>query len=57
MAANTPANDPAAPVSEVLKRRQRARNMAIAGGLVLLCGLFYLITIFRLGGDVLKRAL
>lgn len=36
-------------------RRQRARNLAIAAGLVLLIVLFYLITIFKLGGNVLNR--
>ena len=39
------------------KRRRRARNIALAlvlGGLVVL---FYLITLFRLGGDVVNRPL
>jgi len=39
------------------QRRQRARNIAIAVGLVVLIMLFYLITIFKLGGSVLNRAL
>lgn len=39
------------------KRRQRNRNIAIAFGLVALIVLFYLITIFKLGGNVLNRAI
>ncbi len=37
--------------------RQRQRNIAIALGLVALIVLFYLITIFKMGGNVLNRAL
>jgi hypothetical protein len=37
--------------------RQRSRNIAIALGLVALIVLFYLITIFKMGGGVLNRAL
>ena len=37
--------------------RQRARSIAIAGALVLLVVLFYLATIFRLGGNVFNRAM
>jgi hypothetical protein len=40
-----------------LKRRQKVRSLAIAGGLVLMCVIFYLITIFRMGGNVLQRSL
>ena len=39
------------------KQRLKMRNMAIAAGLVLLIVLFYFITIFKLGGNVLKRDL
>jgi hypothetical protein len=39
------------------KRRQRNRNLAIAAGLVLLIVLFYLMTVFKLGGNVLNRGL
>jgi hypothetical protein len=39
------------------KVRLRSRNVAIAWGLVLLIVLFYLITIFKMGGSVLKRTL
>ncbi len=35
--------------------RLRARNIAIAFGLVFLIILFYLITIFKMGGAVLTR--
>jgi hypothetical protein len=44
-------------LSDEQKRRRRARNIALAlvlGGLVVL---FYLITLFRLGGDVVNRPL
>jgi hypothetical protein len=37
--------------------RQRSRSVAIAVGLVFLVALFYLITIFKMGGNVLGRAL
>lgn len=39
------------------KRRRRARNIAIAGLLVGLVVLFYLVTIVRLGGNVASRAM
>jgi hypothetical protein len=39
------------------KGRLRTRNVAIAWGLVLLIVLFYLITVFKMGGNVLKRTL
>jgi hypothetical protein len=47
----------APPDSTELKRRQKMRNIAIAGGLVLMSIFFYLITIFRMGGEITKRAL
>ena len=37
--------------------RLRARNIAIACGLVFLIVLFYLITIFKMGGAVLTRTM
>ncbi|MGL4242203.1 MAG: hypothetical protein ACRCTI_13930 [Beijerinckiaceae bacterium] len=37
--------------------RQRARSIAIALGLVFLVVLFYLITIFKMGGSVLNRSM
>lgn len=42
---------------EVAKSRQRARNIAIAFGLVLMVVLFYAATIVHLGGDVANRGL
>jgi hypothetical protein len=44
-------------LSEEQKRRRRARNIALAlalGGLVVL---FYLLTLFKLGGNVANRPL
>jgi hypothetical protein len=50
--------DPQPPVlSETARRRQRARSIAIAVGLVALVVLFYLITIFKMGASVLNRSL
>lgn len=37
--------------------RQRGRSIAIALGLMFLVVLFYLITIFKMGGNVLNRSL
>ena len=42
-------------LSEDQKRRQRARNIAIACVLFGLVVLFYLITVFKMGGDVANR--
>jgi hypothetical protein len=39
------------------QRRRRARNMAIGFVLAGLVVLFYLITVFKLGGNVANRAL
>ncbi len=39
------------------KRRLRARNIAVAAVLFGLIGLFYLITIFKLGGNIAGRAI
>jgi hypothetical protein len=41
----------------VAGNRQKTRSVAIALGLVFLVVLFYLITIFKLGGAVLNRAI
>lgn len=41
----------------LLRRRQKMRSRAIAGGLVLLCVLFYVITLAKLGAPVLNRPL
>jgi hypothetical protein len=37
--------------------RQRTRSIAIAFGLVFLVVIFYLITIFKMGGNVLNRSI
>jgi hypothetical protein len=37
--------------------RQKSRNMAIAIGLVVLVVLFYLITIFKMGGNALNKGI
>jgi len=39
------------------QRRRRARNVAIAGALVGLVVLFYLLTIFKIGANVAERGL
>jgi hypothetical protein len=38
------------------KSRLRSRNIAVGCGLVFLIVLFYLITIFKMGGSVVSRA-
>jgi hypothetical protein len=48
---------PAAPDDAELKRRQRMRNRGIAVGLIVMAVFFYLITIFKMGGEITKRAL
>jgi hypothetical protein len=37
--------------------RQRSRNIAIAIGLVVLVVLFYMITIFKMGGSALNKGI
>lgn len=39
-------------MEEPERRRQRARNLAVAGALVLLVVLFYLLTIARIGSSL-----
>ena len=39
------------------KSRLRSRNIAVACGLVVLIVLFYLITIFKMGGHVVSRSM
>lgn len=39
------------------KRRRRARNIAIAAMLVALVGIFYLVTLVRLGGNIASRTM
>jgi hypothetical protein len=41
---------------DAAKKRQKARSFAIAMGLVFLIVLFYFITIFKLGGHLIKGA-
>jgi hypothetical protein len=41
----------APPDEEELKRRQRAKNLAVAFALLALVMLFYLITLVKLGGS------
>jgi hypothetical protein len=55
MMAKVETSKPAAPADPAARLRQR--NIAIALGLVALIVLFYLITIFKMGGSVLNRAL
>lgn len=39
------------------QRRRKARNVAIAIALAVLVVLFYLVTVFKMGGDVANRQL
>lgn len=39
------------------KRRRRARSMAIAAALAALVVLFYIVTVFKMGGSVANRPL
>jgi hypothetical protein len=39
------------------KSRLRSRNIAVACGLLVLIVLFYLITIFKMGGSVVSRGI
>jgi uncharacterized membrane protein affecting hemolysin expression len=50
-------NAPKTPAPADPAARQRSRNIAIALCLVFLIVLFYLITIFKMGGNVLNRSL
>jgi hypothetical protein len=43
-------------IADAALKRQKARSVAIALGLVFLIILFYLITIFKIGGNLLKAA-
>lgn len=53
-AKGTPAADPR---DEAVRRARRGRNIAIAVGLIGFVVLVYLVTIFRMGGNVLDRTL
>lgn len=50
-------NTSKSPQSAASTARQRSRNIAIAISLVVLIVLFYLITIFKMGGNVLNRGI
>lgn len=52
------AGDPTGVVlTEEQIRRRRGRNVAIAVLLFLLVALFYVLTVFRMGGDVANRTM
>ncbi|MBS7539290.1 hypothetical protein [Ancylobacter lacus] len=57
--ANTPKDprDPGVVLTPEQKRRQRSRSIAIAVVLGALCVLFYVVTIVKLGPNVLNRPL
>jgi 4-amino-4-deoxy-L-arabinose transferase-like glycosyltransferase len=44
-------------LTEEQKKRLRARNLALALALAALVVLFWLVTVFKMGGDVANRAL
>lgn len=44
-------------MSDAEKRRQRMRSIAIAFGLVALAVLFFLVTVVRMGANVVNRPL
>lgn len=44
-------------LTEEQKRRRRGRSVAIAVALGVLVVLFYVVTIFKMGGDVANRSL
>lgn len=44
-------------LTEEQQRRRRARNVAIAVTLAVLVVLFYVVTVFKMGGDVGSRSL
>jgi hypothetical protein len=46
---------PIVPAAPDGKSRQKARSVAIAGGLIFLVLLFYLLTIFKMGAGVVNR--
>ncbi len=50
-------NDKGIVLTEDQRRRRRARNIAIAVALAGLVALFYLLTVFKLGGGVVDRPL
>lgn len=54
---NTPDNSTGIELSEEDKRRRRARSIAIALGLLFLVVLFYVMTIFKFGPDIMNKGI
>ena len=54
---DAPSNLPVAGSDEAAARARRGRNLAIALGLVGFVVLVYLVTVFRMGGNVINRPL
>jgi hypothetical protein len=48
---------PITPLSDIETKRRNARSIAIAGGLIFLVILFYLLTIFKMGAGVVNKSL
>jgi hypothetical protein len=48
---------PITPLTDAEIKRRNARSIAIAGGLIFLVVLFYLLTIFKMGAGVIKKSL
>lgn len=44
-------------LAEEQKRRAKARNVALAVALAVLVVLFYVVTVFKMGGNVANRSL
>jgi hypothetical protein len=53
----THSNPPGAGSADAAARARRGRNIAIAVGLVGFVVLVYLVTVFRMGGNVINRPL
>ena len=53
----TPSNPPGAESADAAARARRGRNIAIGIGLVGFVVLVYLVTVFRVGGNVINRPL
>lgn len=57
MAGDDDRRDAGLVLTEEQKRRRRARNVAIGVALFVLVVLFYLLTVFKMGGNVANRPL
>jgi thiol:disulfide interchange protein len=44
-------------LTEEQKRRRKARNVALAVALAVLVALFYVVTVFKMGGNVAQRTI